>query len=229
MSDPIVPEHEYRYRPTWTLGVFSIAGLSAMLLLSLGTCAGDAIRLYGTGIATDGVRDADLIGVGVLIRGLLSLVTLAVYVPLVVLFCIWTYRSAANARALGAGGFEVSPGWAVGWYFIPFANLWMPFKAMSEIWRASRSELPEQVPGQWRDSGSGFILGSWWLAWILGRSLDAVARPLARGEAFGEALGSILHVAGSLLESIAALLCIAVVYRLTVRQHDLACEQLAHH
>lgn len=47
----------------------------------------------------------------------------------------------------------VSPRWAVGWFFVPVANLYMPFRGVSETWRATVA--PEQidrvpVPGRLR-------------------------------------------------------------------------------
>ncbi len=225
MSEKPTLGHGYRFRPTWTLAVLSIAGLGVMFFLSAGTALGDAIRLYGTGIVSDGIPNDELIETGMLVRGFLALATLLVYVPLTIFFCVWTYRSAANARALGAGGFEITPGWAVGWHFIPIANLWMPFKAFSEFWRASRADLPERVPGLWQDTGAGLLLGSWWSAWVLGRALNAIGRPFAREGGTLEAFGSMLHLGGSILESLAALLCIAVVYRLTARQQQLFIQQ----
>ena len=62
-------------------------------------------------------------------------------VVVIVLFCIWIYRANYNARQLGATDMQFSPGWAVGWNFIPIANLWKPYQAMREIWQASADPL----------------------------------------------------------------------------------------
>ena len=37
----------------------------------------------------------------------------------------------------GAGGLRYTPGWAVGWLFVPFANLVVPYFVFTEIWRNS--------------------------------------------------------------------------------------------
>ena len=49
-----------------------------------------------------------------------------------------------------------SPGWAVGWYFIPFANLIKPYGVMDEIWDGSHQgdEAPDYSPS---------TLGLWWM------------------------------------------------------------------
>jgi hypothetical protein len=50
-----------------------------------------------------------------------------------ILYFIWKYRATANLWLLDAHVAEVRPGWAVGWYFIPLANLWMPYVAMRQL------------------------------------------------------------------------------------------------
>jgi hypothetical protein len=49
-------------------------------------------------------------------------------------FCLWLHRAAKNLPALGRGGMQFTPGWSVGWFFIPFANLVKPLAAVSELW-----------------------------------------------------------------------------------------------
>lgn len=87
-----------------------------------------------------------------LISTLVTLIT-------VVLFAMWIYRAAANVVAAATPGFDFTPGWAVGWYFIPFANLVQPFLAMRQIWNASHSG------GTDLDRGAP-ILTLWWTLWL---------------------------------------------------------------
>ncbi len=47
-----------------------------------------------------------------------------------VLFLIWVYRANRNAHCLGAEGMEYSPGWSVGWFFVPVACLVMPYNVL---------------------------------------------------------------------------------------------------
>jgi hypothetical protein len=49
-----------------------------------------------------------------------------------VLVGVWIYRANANAHALG-GDLSVSPGWAVGWFFVPIACLFKPYLAMRRL------------------------------------------------------------------------------------------------
>lgn len=82
-----------------------------------------------------------------------------------VLVLVWIYRMNKNARALGAEGMKFTPGWAVGWYFIPIANLWKPYQALKEIWQASAK------PGDWAAQYRSPLLPCWWGLWIVYTSL----------------------------------------------------------
>jgi hypothetical protein len=92
------------------------------------------------------------------IVGVLSLVVL---VPSIVVFSMWVYRANVNARALGATGMSFTPGWAVGWYFVPIALFWKPYQAMKEIWLASKS-----LAG-WSGARRTSLLPWWWFFWIV--------------------------------------------------------------
>jgi hypothetical protein len=92
---------------------------------------------------------------------LISIPTLALMLLTFVLAGIWIYRASANLRSFGASRLPTSPGWAVGWYFIPFANLLKPFQAMSEIWRASTAPL------EWEQAATPPLLRLWWALWLV--------------------------------------------------------------
>jgi len=85
--------------------------------------------------------------------------SLVIIIREIVFFC-WIYRANFNARQLGAKDMEITPGWAVGWFFIPFANLWVPFEAMSEIWNASA------IPLAWRQQRTPPLVAVWWCIWL---------------------------------------------------------------
>lgn len=90
-----------------------------------------------------------------------GLVQFAAYVVAGLLILAWTWRANANARALGAAGMRFSPTWSVGWYFVPVANLVVPYLAMREIWRASAD------PPDWRSGTIPWFLPFWWIALLL--------------------------------------------------------------
>src|SRR5579863_1150161 len=89
--------------------------------------------------------------------GILALaVNGAIPLILAIVVFFWIYRAAVNARRLGAANLRHSPGWAVGWFFVPIANLGMPYRAMGEIWRASAD------PARWQEQRVPSLLRWWW-------------------------------------------------------------------
>jgi hypothetical protein len=87
-----------------------------------------------------------------------------------ILVSLWIHRAATNLRGLGRFGMTFTPGWCVGWYFVPIAMWWMPVLAMSEIWRASDPQCPGS---SWSASGSRTpLLPLWWTAWIVASLLS---------------------------------------------------------
>lgn len=79
-------------------------------------------------------------------------------------FLVWTYRVAANLPALRAPRQETSPGWAVGFYFIPIMNLFKPFQAIVEVWKGSD---PARYTKDALSEQGTTLLGFWWAAHIL--------------------------------------------------------------
>jgi len=83
------------------------------------------------------------------------------FLTTVVIWCIWQHRAQTNAIELAGGGLRFTPGWAVGWWFIPIANLWKPFQAVRELWKASHGGVAWQSLRTWP------VIGWWWAIWMV--------------------------------------------------------------
>lgn len=80
------------------------------------------------------------------------------YIIGAVFYCLWKVRCANNCRVFANREFSFTPNMTVACYFIPFANLWRPFQAMTEIWESSiQTESDKQ---------SRSVLGLWWGLWV---------------------------------------------------------------
>ncbi|MFA5801634.1 MAG: DUF4328 domain-containing protein [Thermoleophilia bacterium] len=86
-------------------------------------------------------------------------------VAALVMLVIWIYRAAVNLRAMNIQGLKYSPGMAVAWFFIPFANFIMPVFVIREIWRGSNPRTIET--GDARHTGTPFHVGAWFLIYVL--------------------------------------------------------------
>lgn len=101
-----------------------------------------------------------------------------------VFFLLWTYRSYRNLSALSGRDLRFSPGWAVGWYFVPIMNLFRPYQVMKEIWEGSDPEADPSRPGAWEERPVSPLLPGWWGLWLLSNLLAGVpvVRPMDPGE-----------------------------------------------
>lgn len=63
--------------------------------------------------------------------GGLSAVLVLFAIAAIVVECVWQFRAAGAARAMGLPA-KRSPGWGVGFWFIPIVNLWMPYQAIRD-------------------------------------------------------------------------------------------------
>lgn len=97
----------------------------------------------------------------------ISSISLCLLTAYGILSLIWLYRGNANLRALGRQDLRFTPGWMIGWYFIPIANLWKPYQAMCELWRASARR-------DWRDHEAPAFLLAWWLIGLLSQFVDRI-------------------------------------------------------
>jgi hypothetical protein len=98
---------------------------------------------------------------------LLAVIELALNLPAMVLFLAWVYRANRNARALGEMEMRYGPGWSVACFFIPIVNLYAPYLAIGDIWRASRVES-----GREPRSPASALVGSWWVIWLVGSCIQ---------------------------------------------------------
>ncbi|WP_197533514.1 DUF4328 domain-containing protein [Symmachiella dynata] len=88
---------------------------------------------------------------------------IVVYLMTAILFLRWTYVSSRNARSLVDDKLEYSPGWAVGWFFVPIANFWKPYQVMIEIFKASNPNMDDD----WEEVSSPAATSRWWTMWVI--------------------------------------------------------------
>ncbi|HEX8146743.1 MAG TPA: DUF4328 domain-containing protein [Pyrinomonadaceae bacterium] len=104
-----------------------------------------------------------------------ALATFFVFLALVVAFLVWLHRVVKNLPALGnpKAKIEHTPGWAVATFFIPIASLFLPYKAVKEVWVKSDPSVHSEADLFYSTAGSAppLLLG-WWLTWVASNILD---------------------------------------------------------
>jgi len=100
---------------------------------------------------------------------IIGLSQFTLYIVTVIVFSRWIYVLNCNKKPLGASDLRFTPGWAVGWFFIPVANLWKPYQAMKELWQVSANPLG------WQHQERGALLPWWWFLWLLSNFLGQLS------------------------------------------------------
>ena len=152
-----------------------------------------------------------------LIVFLFALLELVIYVTTVVFFCVWLYRAADNLRALNpANQPEYSPGWAVGSFFVPFANLIIPYRAVREVWQ--KSSPPNEF--LLAEPGPPTYFPTWWLFWLLAGFAGNVSLRLSFNEHIDVQTATIISIVASALSIVAAVFAYLVVDAIDKKQEE---------
>ena len=139
--------------------------------------------------------------------------TLGILAVTAVLFLVWIYRASANAHALGFTDLKFRPGWAVGWWFVPIANLIQAPRTMLELYRVA---LAGEPAGPRSHIGSAPVL-VWWLLILSANGADRYGtRRIGSGEGFEPFQQALIaYIAGDVMYLAAGLLAIWLVRRIT--------------
>ncbi len=207
------------YRSAKTLSILTIIGLALIgLFEALAVFIGFA-QLASPEMVID-LDDGAETSLWLMLQGVVILLQVPVYIATVVIFLIWLYRAHSNLYALLPTHLEFSSGWAVGWWFIPFANLVKPFQVVREVWWESDPEIPE---------GKSFLTSSlhsaptymafWWAFWIAGNIASNVAGRVYDPDRMDTVTSSgVVFIIAGILMIIATVLAILVVRDITSRQ-----------
>ncbi len=154
---------------------------------------------------------------------IVALIYLGAFIVTGVTFLKWIHQASSNCHRLGAEGLEYSPGWSVGYYFVPFLNLYKPFRAMKEIWQVSTN------PTNWKNNETIPLLNGWWTLWLLSGFLGHMSFRLSMS---ANTISSLQMSTGvSMLSAVVDiplyLVAMSLVTAISVKQHQLAQERTA--
>lgn len=205
---------EYHSPKTYSylaLGAIAATGVCQLLAILVGIAqVVDPARQFG---------EADSVWMAV--QGLLALLEFPLLILSIIFFLMWLYRGYTNLPALRADSSEFTPGWAIGWWFIPFANLVKPFQVVRNLWAESDPDIdPEGFHLNVQPGAPAWML-IWWITWLITNfvsNLSAGAME-ARSASDVSAAGYLFIVHGA-LHVTAALLAIAVIRSITTRQEE---------
>jgi hypothetical protein len=147
------------YRPGGRRALVLTALLGVYVALSVASIAMD---LTGFGLldkaraGTLGAAEADSFDAT---RGTIGLATAGVYLLSAIAVLAWLSRTVDNVPPLTGETPERSPRAAIGWWFVPFANWYVPFTIVRDAVRRLRLGTVGDV---------GVLLVPWWLCYVVG-------------------------------------------------------------
>jgi hypothetical protein len=150
-------------------------------------------------------------------QSLLGIVAMVEFVVLGIFFLRALYVLNRNARVLGADDMSTTPAMTVGWFFVPFANLFKPYQAVRDIWKAS---VP--VAGTWQTQHSSPLIGIWWGLWICSSIAGQAAFRITLAAETLETirLAGIVRIISGLVELPLAAVAIYLLYKLFRMQRE---------
>jgi hypothetical protein len=193
-----------RFRPSAALAWLVVAlllasiGLTAFLAWRYGGESSAPLSLARPG-ALDELSEAVWLGLG----------RLALWVITAAAWFMWFDLVLRNVPAVGGGWPASSRLGAVGWWFVPIAWWWKPFRPVADVY--ARLAVPGG-PGPW-------LPIAWWIAWlVMGWLPTLVGFAIGVSVGFGQrrideanAASATTDLIGSGLEVLAGILAIAVV------------------
>ena len=134
-----------------------------------------------------------------------GMVTLFVYIASVVAFLAWFSRMVENVPPLTGWVPRRTPRAAIGWWFVPIANFWIPFTI-------ARESLRRLDPGS--RSWAARLVPAWWWLYLIGDAVSRVSGQLSRQmETLDEIRGVIaVSLAATVMVTVAGG-CLIVVIR----------------
>lgn len=147
---------------------------------------------------------------------MMAFLYLGAFIPTGILFLRWIHRATLNCRGF-TSGMNFTPGWSIGFYFIPFMNLFKPYQAMKEIWQVSRD------PFSWQVQATPFILKAWWTLWISSALLTRISLRMKGRVTSPDTLvdATIVSITSSLVDILLIIVAVTMISRISKMQEKL--------
>lgn len=209
-------------QPMRTAGKITITCLSLWIVINLcGTLPDLVLLLFGTTLdeAVDQMTSFGKILTAVYFMGIGSGLFLT-FCGAGLFFLIWLFRASKSLESFGVQALKFSPGWVVGWYFIPVFYLFKPFQAFAEIWQSSSPDHDTTLPAERAKVLLPPLIMLWWFFWIFSNIVDNVAMYFSTANPEDILLGRVLPMMAHLIDTAAAVLTIALICKTNQRYQE---------
>ena len=144
-----------------------------------------------------------------------------------IILLVWVHEARKDLEAFRSGPFRFSSAFAVWSFIIPFANFWLPYLVLREIWKGSDPGLAPFSPEPfWTRRGSPLVV-AWWVVFLVNNLFGvAVAEFVLHGgsdTSLGHfRLAAELNIASGALRLASLAVTAGLAHRVLCRQEALA-------
>ena len=153
-------------------------------------------------------------------QAMVGITQVVVFIVTAIVWLFWLHRAYANLRLIGSRKTEITPGWAVGYWFIPFINLVRPYQITVELWRRSAEHNARELPV----AVSPSLIGGWWIVYLgtgaLGRLFSTLMKNASTASEYITATD--IGIVGDAVGVLSCILAIMVVQGIDRLQSEFA-------
>lgn len=207
------------YQSPKTLSYPTIGSFIALLLIYASFALGSLIHIISPTTYFN-MGDGNQVPMGLAVIGMFAFFEIPLRILTIVFFLMWLYRCYKNLTPLRSESVEFTPGWSVGWWFIPIANLFKPFQVMSELWNQSDAEIDEEMGFLSGKGGSPTIIVFWWAFFIISNIIYRISEMAIDNEGNVASIFATLFFIASVIHIIAGVLIILIIKTITRKQEE---------
>jgi hypothetical protein len=195
-------------RARWANGLVGANVVLAVLAIGSALLQLNLLERIAAGKAvTDG--EAELNNV---LYGGIALLQVLTFLAAAVVWLMWLHSAYGNLLLVGRRTADETPGWAVGYWFIPFFNFFRPYRIVKELWLRSADMNMEPVV---RERPAPSLISRWWGAWILSALVGWILLREFSGETAEELIQSTwVGMLDDLMTILTGVLAILIVRRI---------------
>jgi hypothetical protein len=209
-----------KYKPisglsTWVQGIFLISGILSVVSFFSEYLQSQLInKALNGGLVTLSEAQANDNR-----EALIGYIHTAFLIIGIVIFLMWVYRANKNLHSFVNPVLKFTPGWAVGWFFVPFASLVQPYRAVSEISKASDPNIDPALNSVDKLPASA-IVSLWWALFLLSNFVSQIAfRLVLHNDTATELLtATYAYMVSDVIDIIGIIITIVMVKRISQAQ-----------
>lgn len=195
-------------RPNAQRGNYALAMIWAVLSLSVIILISEILQI--TFYSTD--SSSEVVDWLIVATGLPSLLYIIALIASAVTFIMWFRRAYYNLR-IKTGRTEYTDGWAAGGWFVPFLNLYIPYKIMKELFVKTDQYLYNECEQPYTTRLNKSYVTGWWALWLISGFVGNISFRIEWNASFNAdpEVSLFVSIISSLLNIVSAIITIILI------------------